>query len=385
MATPPVTNGLNGKHDGRDLSATDGDPVDPWPDTSGEGDNLTTINPQGPQVFEAPTYVENAMPNGAPGVEFTSDGPSSGASFDGSFLRWPDTGGIVDERSCTILVYAAYNNPGGEFVNWIAGAPKSDWQTLRLMHDYANAEDEVTRGGTNGGWTEAAPGEFQALAIRCDGDQVTGWENGVQQVSITDTTPDNTPGRYGVGGLWNGGSTEGALWAPGSVSPQAPVGIILRYNRPLSDPEMVDVMDWMVSEMESGGADTTPPSLSGPTASKNGTSGYSGTVNMDETGTLDHVVTTASTKPTGPEVANGNDHTGSPAPASGSSSVTSTGEQTVGQTGVLSADTQYWVHYAGTDAADNQSSVVTGGPFTTDAAQAGDGLPPSRHALQMGM
>lgn len=114
--------------------------------------------------------------------------------------------------------------------------------------------------------------------------------------------------------------------------------------------------------------DVTAPTLSNPTASANGTDGYSGSVDTDEgNGTLYHIVTQSSTSPSATQVKNGHDDTGSAADASGSQAISSTGTKSVGQTGVLASSTQYWIHYMHEDDAGNQSTVVSSSSFTTDS------------------
>jgi len=123
------------------------------------------------------------------------------------------------------------------------------------------------------------------------------------------------------------------------------------------------------SEVTSSGSfavDTTAPSLTSATASADGADGYSGSVDTDEgDGTLYHVVDTSSTAPTATQVKNGNGQDGSAADASGSQAISSTGTKNVGQTGVLSGGTTYYIHYMHEDSNGNQSSVASSGSFTT--------------------
>lgn len=109
------------------------------------------------------------------------------------------------------------------------------------------------------------------------------------------------------------------------------------------------------------------PSLTNATAAKDGTNGYTGSVDTDTgSGTLYHVVTTSSTKPTVAQVKAGEDDTGTAAPASGSQAISSTGTKNVSGSG-LSSGTQYWIHYVQADGDGNDSSVVTSSSFTTDS------------------
>lgn len=116
-------------------------------------------------------------------------------------------------------------------------------------------------------------------------------------------------------------------------------------------------------------SDTSEPTLTNESASADGSDGYSGSVDTDENdGVLYHVVTQSSTSPSKQQVKDGNDDTGSAADASDSQSVSSSGTKNVGQTGVLSASTTYYIHYMHEDSSGNQSTVATTTSFTTASA-----------------
>lgn len=113
--------------------------------------------------------------------------------------------------------------------------------------------------------------------------------------------------------------------------------------------------------------DTTPPTLSSPSASATGGTTGSGSVSTDEgNGTLYFVVTTSATAPTAAQVKAGQDNAGAAAADSGSQSVSATGSQSIsgGFTG-LTSETTYYAHYMQEDAATNQSSVASSSSFTT--------------------
>lgn len=104
--------------------------------------------------------------------------------------------------------------------------------------------------------------------------------------------------------------------------------------------------------------DTTAPTLTSPTGTATGPTTASGTVSTDEgNGTLYWMASANSTELL--------------ATVKGGSSqaVSATGAQSV-TVGSLTASTSYYLHYAHTDAAANDSAVVTSAQFTTGAVSA---------------
>jgi hypothetical protein len=119
-------------------------------------------------------------------------------------------------------------------------------------------------------------------------------------------------------------------------------------------------------------ASVTAPVLSLPTAAKNGSNAYTGTVTTDKTGgTLFHVVTTSATQPSVAQIEAGQDHTGSAAPAKGALTPVAAGLRNVSGSG-LTAETTYYIHYVQTGTF-NDSNRVVSASFTTDAIAAGTG------------
>lgn len=122
-----------------------------------------------------------------------------------------------------------------------------------------------------------------------------------------------------------------------------------------------------------GGAtgDTTPPVLSNPTGTQAGSTGGVGGVTTDEgNGTLYWVVTpsTAAT-PSAAAI-----KAGTGAVSSGSQAVFSAGQKATSPAASgLTAQTSYRFHFVQTDAAGNDSNVVTSTVFTTDAMGSGTG------------
>lgn len=113
------------------------------------------------------------------------------------------------------------------------------------------------------------------------------------------------------------------------------------------------------------GGDSTAPVLSSPTGSATApTTATIGATTDEGNGTIYGVVTTSATGPSVAQIKAGQDHTGSTAAWSGSAAVSSTGAKTLNATG-LSMATTYYGHLVHTDAATNNSNVVSSSSFTT--------------------
>lgn len=107
----------------------------------------------------------------------------------------------------------------------------------------------------------------------------------------------------------------------------------------------------------SSGADTTPPTLTSPTAT-GGAGVCAGAVTTDEAnGTLYAVATASATAPTAGQVKAGQDHTGAAALRVVSQAVSATGAQTIAS-GSVSSGTRY-LHFMHEDTAGNQSAVAS--------------------------
>ncbi len=114
------------------------------------------------------------------------------------------------------------------------------------------------------------------------------------------------------------------------------------------------------------GGDVTAPVLTSPTDAANGSTGATLSVTTDEgNGTLYWFVSTSATPPSATNL-----KTGTGATASGTQAVSGTGVQNVSATG-LTASTAYYAHFLHRDAAGNDSAIVSGNGFTTDAAPVG--------------
>lgn len=111
-------------------------------------------------------------------------------------------------------------------------------------------------------------------------------------------------------------------------------------------------------------ADTTPPTLSSPSANATGQTTANASVSTDEgNGTLYVLISTASSASAGTIRSTGQ-----------SSTVTATGTQAASFSG-LTAATTYYVHWVHDDAAGNASSVASSASITTDSPPATGTLP----------
>lgn len=116
----------------------------------------------------------------------------------------------------------------------------------------------------------------------------------------------------------------------------------------------------------SGGGDTTPPTLTSPSAT-GGVLVCSGSVSSNEgNGTLYTVFTTSGTAPTAVQVEAGQDNAGAAATRAVSQAVSATGAQSVAS-GAIAAGT-YTAHFMHKDAAGNRSAVVSSSPITVTAS-----------------
>lgn len=111
-----------------------------------------------------------------------------------------------------------------------------------------------------------------------------------------------------------------------------------------------------------GGGDTTAPVLSSPTGTATGsTTATVGATTDEANGTQYAYVSTSATPPSGADL-----KAGTGAVWAGSITISSTGANTHSATG-LTASTDYYAHLIHTDAAANDSNIVTSAQFTTSA------------------
>ncbi len=116
--------------------------------------------------------------------------------------------------------------------------------------------------------------------------------------------------------------------------------------------------------------DTTAPVLSSPTGTATGTTTATVGATTDEgNGTLYAFVSTSATPPSATDL-----KAGTGAVWADSVSVSSAGAKTLNATG-LTASTGYYAHLIHTDAAANDSNIVTSAQFTTDASATPPGAP----------
>lgn len=111
--------------------------------------------------------------------------------------------------------------------------------------------------------------------------------------------------------------------------------------------------------------DSTAPTLSSPTAAKDGSTGATslGVTTNEGNGTLYWGIYPTASTPSAADVV-----AGTGATVNGSQAVSTTGAQAVSDQTGLTASTAYKAHYVHDDAASNRSSVATSAEFTTDSA-----------------
>jgi len=122
------------------------------------------------------------------------------------------------------------------------------------------------------------------------------------------------------------------------------------------------------------------PVLSAPTDAADGSTACTGTVTTDQgSGTLYWVVSISSTPPSVAQVKAGQSADGSPATASGSQAVSTSGEQNISDGG-LSPGTTYYTHYVQNNV-NGDSNVASADGFTTNALAVLSSPTATPHAL----
>lgn len=162
-------------------------------------------------------------------------------------------------------------------------------------------------------------------------------------------------GSTSFSGMGLGGRYVASSSAMQGANGAGSVALIIVHGRKLTEAEQQSLTadPWQVFNSAS---DTTPPTLTSPSATATGTTTASGLVSTNEAnGTLYYLASANAT-----ELA-------ATVKAGSSQAVTATGEQPVTITG-LTAATPYYPHYLHRDAAGNDSAVASGAQFTTAAA-----------------
>lgn len=179
-------------------------------------------------------------------------------------------------------------------------------------------------------WSVAA-GDVIVTKLRVDGLNV--------KVKIWNETAESEPGAYLLD-----------FTDPGSAKPAG--YFYLKYNNG-NGAAGTGFDDFIISDLQ---ADTTPPTLTSPTASATGATTASGSVSTNEAnGTLYYFASANATELV------------ATVKAASSQAVSASGVQNVTVTG-LTASTSYYLHFVHTDAAANDSAVATSAQFTTNAA-----------------
>lgn len=299
------------------------------------------------------TYSPNweRHPASAAGVnaQISNNGVRVSESAGGAYYRWADTPPSADQSaSSAVIRRSGDSGSSGVFIRmhptsltcyFFQHDENNGWRLFRVV------------GGT---FTQLGSSYAQTLTLNqpyiakleAIGNQIKAYVDGVERFSFTDTAiPEN--GDFGINVYANGG------------------GIGDVYNHHL---------DSFVGEDLAAAGDTTAPVLTSPVGTSTGTTTATVGATTDEgNGTLYAVVTSSATQPSVAQIKAGQTNAGATAPWSGSVAVSSTGAKTLNATG-LTASTSYYAHLVHTDAAGNNSNVVTSAQFTTAAA--GDTTPP---------
>jgi hypothetical protein len=191
------------------------------------------------------------------------------------------------------------------------------------------------------------------------------WANGSEVTGLRTTTAPASSVTVGDASnpLIFGGSAAGT----GNTRFEAECWIVATD---LSDTEMADITaDPSIVIEAAGGGDTTAPVLSSPTSASVTTSAATVGATTDEAnGTAYVVVTLSSTAPTVAQIKAGQDAAGASVPAGRqrTATISATGAFTFAALASLASSTAHWYHVVHTDAASNDSNIVTG-TFTTGA------------------
>lgn len=270
-----------------------------------------------------------------------------------SVHRWAGAGTIGNDQYSQITIVAiggdnaaketglivrasADTNGAADYYEWyfVGNSPR-----LTVMRKVVNGVATTLETITTVPW---ADGDVMAFAVV--GTTLYGLRNGTVVTTVTGQT-DLTTGKPGIAMR---GVTGGSL------------GV---------------VQDSWVGGTAAEATDTTAPILTSPTGTSTGTTTATVGATTDEgDGTMYAVVTAGATQPSIAQIKAGQDSGGLAAAWSGSQAVSSAGAKTFSATG-LTAATTYYVHVVHTDAAANDSNLVSSASFTTSSA--GDTTPPT--------
>lgn len=199
------------------------------------------------------------------------------------------------------------------------------------LFKYTGSTSATQLGSTVSG--NLSNGASMALRLQCIGTAIKVFKDDVEVISVTDGAVSGP----GYAGVWLSGDGAGSV---GSA-----------------------ISDWTATE--AGASDTTAPVLSSPTGTATGsTTATVGATTDEGNGTMYAFVSTSATPPSATDL-----KAGTGATWSGSQAISSTGAKTLSATG-LTASTGYYAHLIHTDAAANDSNIVTSAQFTTSAANA---------------
>lgn len=218
------TNGVSAPHapalhvDGRvglldRLLLVNGDQVARWPDLRGSA---------GPSLGAgvAPLFRPAITPSGDPGLDFATNRWFQDTSWSIGSIQAATTF-VVARSPASAALRQVFNSYFSTTRHWIVGFTGG------------SAFAAFTGGGTTRTFGTWSINTWYAFAVRADGDDKTGWVDGVNEAGWTDT---NT----GAGGpLYVGRFSNGNDQFAGDVA------CLLHYNSALSDTQMGDVFGWI--------------------------------------------------------------------------------------------------------------------------------------------
>lgn len=266
------------------------------------------------QIQSNRLYGTGATP---PSYKHSSTPPSADYEVSADFYM-AGTGSSLTAGVCARIVDGALT------CYWARFRPGTGWQLFRY-----NSATPTQLGSTYAETISA--GVTRRIRLKVEGSDISVYRDaeGSPIITVTDGSPLASAGYVGV--LLSNSSTDG----------------------PHLDNFSADTL----------AGDATAPILSSPTGTATGsTTATIGATTDEGNGTLYGYVSTSATPPSGTDL-----KAGTGAVWSGSASVSSTGAKTLSATG-LTASTAYYAHLLHTDAATNDSNIVTSAQFTTSAA-----------------
>ena len=270
MASNPYTTNLELQLDARDITGlTDGDSVTTWTDSSAAGNDVTQAT-----ASRRPVYKTNIIGSN-PVVRFSgANDKSLYASFASS---WSGFSGV------TVFALVQYNerpNVDYQRIIELSTSAGNGNDAVTLRSEAADATGRYWGRSIYGVWTnntqmEEPTGALVAGVPVLMGFTVKYGSNGVKVVGPLGISPEytttqisETPEEVVIANLYTGG-------AVGTIrGGRVDIGMILLYKEYMSDSNMADVVDWILSEFDlhtqAGGGSSSILRMPGMTGGMNG-------------------------------------------------------------------------------------------------------------------